>query len=85
MEAIDDFCVDCPQGCINCGRKYVHHFVCDGKNCDADTLDGETRMYEDGSKHYCLKCLIIKHIDEFVDDLEEECLDWAWDNYDIVE
>lgn len=85
MQRVDDYCVDCAIGCINCGRKHVSHYVCDGHNCDADTLDGETKMYEDGSKHYCLKCLIAKNLEEFIEDMNEECLNWAQDNYETVE
>ena len=84
MQRVDDYCVDCAIGCINCGRKHVSHYVCDGKGCDADTLDGETVLYEDNGKHYCLKCLIEKNLEVFVGDMEQECVDWARDNYSEV-
>ena len=82
MRRVDNYCVGCPQGCINCGRKHVSHYVCDGYKCDADTIDGETILYADGDKHYCLKCLIENNKADFVEYMTymygEE---WASENF----
>ena len=78
MRRTDDYCVNCPQGCIHCGRKHVSHYVCDGHNCDADTIDGETKLYEDGDRHYCLKCLIKKYKNDFLEAMiEDHGEEWA--------
>ena len=85
MQRVDDYCVNCSMGCIHCGRKHVHHFTCDGRGCDADTLDGETVLYEDSGLHYCLRCLIERNLAVFIADMKEECENWARDNYNEVE
>lgn len=44
MIAIENNCVSCPQGCINCGRKHQEFVMCDGHRCNnyADySIDGE--------------------------------------------
>jgi hypothetical protein len=52
MVRVENDCVGCPQGCINCGRKYVEHFYCD-KCGEEDTL------YESyNGEQLCKECLI---------------------------
>lgn len=52
MVRVENDCVGCPQGCINCGRKHVEHFYCD-KCGEEDTL------YESyNGEQLCRECLI---------------------------
>jgi len=82
MRRTDDYCVGCPQGCIHCGRKHVTHYVCDGENCDADTIDGVTKLYEDEGKQYCLMCIIKNNLNEFIGDMiTDHGYKWVTDNF----
>ena len=80
---IDNFCVECDV-CRHCGRdKDVIHYECD--SCDADNIDGETKIYSDGAYHYCLTCLLRKHMLDFATDMVEEYgEEWADENYEVV-
>lgn len=85
MQKVENECVGC-EYCINCGRKHVSHYVCDGHNCEADTIDGETKLYEDGDRHYCLRCLIEIYKDDFMDEMiAEHGEEWALMNFEEVE
>jgi hypothetical protein len=47
---IENNCVDCPQGCIGCGRSHQEIIKCDGYHCDNYAkycIDGED---------YCEEC-----------------------------
>ena len=46
-------CVDCPQGCINCGRKDSIYFICD--DC-GDYVD-DLYIGNDGGE-YCSSCVL---------------------------
>lgn len=85
MQKVENECVGC-EYCINCGRKHVSHYVCDGENCDADTIDGETKLYEDGDRQYCLRCLIEIYKDDFMEYMiEEHGEEWANECFAVVE
>lgn len=51
---IEDECVGCPQGCVNCGRKRVEVYFCD--KCDTDADEYEP-LYEYNGKELCFDCL----------------------------
>lgn len=51
---IEDECVKCPQGCVNCGRKRVEVYFCD--KCDTDADEYEP-LYEYNGKELCFDCL----------------------------
>lgn len=48
MEKIENHCVGCPQGCINCGRKHVSVTVCD--HCSSHAV------YNYEGEDYCKEC-----------------------------
>lgn len=86
MRKVDNFCVGCPQGCIYCGRKHVVHYICDSEDCDADTIDGETKLYEYMGKQYCRSCIIDKCLTDFIRDMEREHgAEWVTENFEEVE
>ena len=48
---IENHCVDCPQGCINCGRRYVEVEICDAYGCD------DYAIYITDEGYFCENCL----------------------------
>lgn len=83
MREVRNDCVGCPQGCIHCGRgdDYVV-YECD--SCGAETEEG-VKLYSDGAYHYCLTCLLRKHLLDFATDMVEEYgEEWADENYEVV-
>lgn len=52
MIKIEDLCVGCPQGCIDCGRKHAEVFVCD------DCGDEECDLYEFDGLQLCDYCVL---------------------------
>lgn len=88
MRQVDNECVGCTGmglPCMHCGKKHISHYTCDGHGCDADTIDGVTKLYEDGDKHYCLKCLIENYKNDFIEYMTtlygEE---WATECFEVV-
>ena len=53
MKKIENDCVGCAMGCIDCGRKRAVHYYCD--NC----RDEET-LYEFEGKELCISCILKK-------------------------
>lgn len=53
MKKIENDCVGCAMGCINCGRKRTPHWYCD--NC----RDEET-LYEFEGQELCINCITKK-------------------------
>ena len=51
MVKIENDCVGCPQGCINCGRKYVEHYYC-------DECGDEAKLYEVEGMQLCRDCVV---------------------------
>ena len=50
-------CVDCPMGCVECGRKSVPHYFCD--DCEDENNPEDLYIFEDKHKtlmlcNYCL-------------------------------
>ena len=54
---IENHCVDCPQGCIHCGRQHVEVEICDADGCD----EYATHYTDEGA--FCEECLE-KYLDE---------------------
>lgn len=52
MRQYENFCVGCPQGCINCGRKNVLVMSCD--KCGEDI----TPLYDFMGLELCLDCIM---------------------------
>lgn len=52
MVQYEDFCVDCPQGCINCGRKHTKVLYCD--ECKQESQE----LYEYEGQELCEECLL---------------------------
>jgi hypothetical protein len=64
---IEDDCVGCPQGCINCGRKHVHVYYCD--RCDAENEP----LYEaDNGEEVCWDCYKEQYTEKICDDMDEQ-------------
>lgn len=55
MVRYENDCVDCPQGCIDCGRKRTPHYYCDNPKCG-----DEATLYEYESEQLCADCLLSK-------------------------
>lgn len=53
MMKIENDCVSCPQGCIDCGLKRVAHYYCD--ECKT-----EETLYHYEDKELCADCLLKK-------------------------
>ena len=70
MIKIENDCVGCPQGCINCGRKRVPHWYCD--RCEAEVDEGELWKV-DGEQicEECLKEMYPKVTDDDADDYDD--------------
>ena len=45
-------CVDCPQGCVHCGRKRVRTVICD---CCREEIDVEYDLCRDCLLELCAK------------------------------
>ena len=61
MRTIENDCVGCPQGCIQCGRNFDYEIIeCDscGIELDADNV------YQIGDKDYCEKCYVRKSMSD---------------------
>lgn len=58
MIKYEDECVDCPQGCINCGRKHVPHYFCD--DCGEEYQPEELYTHPDTEDVYCKNCILSK-------------------------
>lgn len=56
MIKIEDDCVGCPQGCINCGRRHTPHYYCD--NCGDECDPTEMYRYDDDDTILCRECLL---------------------------
>lgn len=54
MIKYEDYCVGCPQGCINCGRKHLPVPYCD--EC-GDELSADD-MYKMDDKMLCGHCVL---------------------------
>lgn len=54
MMEIENDCVGCPQGCINCGRKHSRYFYCD--DC-GDCVEPDKLYIYDGEE-LCESCLV---------------------------
>lgn len=55
MITFEDYCVGCPQGCINCGRKSVRFIWCDvcGQETDnEDEICDDCRRKEEEEEEY---------------------------------
>lgn len=50
MMKIENDCVGCPQGCIDCGRREVIRYYCD--KCGA-----EEQLFEYAGQELCRDCL----------------------------
>lgn len=55
MMKIENDCVGCPQGCIDCGRKRVPHYYCDNPKCRA-----EETLYHTEDGDFCADCILAK-------------------------
>lgn len=80
MIRIENDCVGCPQGCINCGRKSVLHWYCD--RCEAEVDDGELWKYD--GEELCMECLkeAVPRADECADSYESDYEEDAYDRAD---
>lgn len=58
MIKYENDCVDCPQGCIECGRKKVKYFICDDCGDYVNDL-----YYGDDGGEYCGSCLT-EHVEK---------------------
>ena len=58
MTKIENRCVDCPQGCIHCGRDQVEVDTCD--DCGDET---EELYYGEDGGEYCRRCVLM-HIEK---------------------
>lgn len=52
MLKYENDCVDCPQGCIQCGRNHTPHLYCDECGEDAEVL------YDYDGEELCQECLL---------------------------
>lgn len=71
--SIENFCVGCPQGCINCGRKKdVLVITCDW--CGDDIYYPEDAEDVNGNDvcHKCYERFENDELDEFGNEIEEE-------------
>lgn len=59
---IENHCVDCPQGCINCGRRHVEVEICDADRCS----NYATHITDEG--YFCENCLT-KYLNEVFESL----------------
>lgn len=72
---IEDNCVDCGNGCINCGRRHESVFFCD--KCD-DYADMWNPLYvTDNGEELCWDCYKSMFNEKLCDDMDdsrcEEC------------
>lgn len=77
MIKIENDCVGCPQGCINCGRKHTPHWYCD--RCDAEVDEGE--LYKVDGEQICEECLLDMYPKVTYDDVNDD-YDDVWDRAD---
>lgn len=64
---IEDNCVGCPMGCINCGRRHQHVYYCDRCNTENEPL------YEaDNGDEVCWDCYKEQYTEKICDDMDEE-------------
>ena len=67
VREVENGCVGCPQGCIQCGRdKEYIVFKCD---CCGDYIDDEEDVMELDGKDYCESCYeeILRNEDDIDD------------------
>lgn len=68
---IEDNCVGCPMGCINCGRRHQHVYYCD--HCE----DYTDELYEYEGQELCWECYKSMFNEKLCDDMDdsrcEEC------------
>lgn len=48
---IENDCVGCPQGCINCGLKRAKHYYCDRCKDEFETI------YHFEGEELCIECI----------------------------
>ena len=53
MVAYENDCVDCPQGCMDCGRKSHPVLICDECGSEESEL-----YYAPDGKQYCNLCVL---------------------------
>lgn len=63
---IEDNCVGCPMGCINCGRRHQHVYYCD--HCE----DYTDELYEYEGQELCWDCYKESLIEKMCDDMDDE-------------
>lgn len=62
---VENFCVGCPQGCINCGRKHdVTIYYCD--ECETQDVD----LYEWNGRELCEDCIKEELLQIICDDMD---------------
>lgn len=66
---IEDNCVGCPMGCINCGRRHQHVYYCD--KCD-DYCDGDNPLYEYEGQELCWECYKANFNEKLLDDCDDD-------------
>lgn len=66
---IENNCVDCPQGCINCGRREQEAYFCD--KC-GDYADLWTPLYRFEDKELCWECYKEQFNEKMCDDMDDE-------------
>lgn len=54
MVKVVNNCVDCPMGCIHCGREHEIEYYCD--KCGSQEIE----LYDYYGEYLCLGCLIEK-------------------------
>lgn len=64
MRVTENHCVDCPQGCIDCGRKNVTVTVCDCCKSHSDML------YNYDGKEICRECIEENYLEEILENYE---------------
>ena len=52
MIRYENDCVDCPQGCVNCGKKKTPYLICD--NCEEESVE----LYELDGEQLCGICVL---------------------------
>ena len=66
MTRIENDCVGCVMGCIDCGRKHAVHYFCD--KCDDDVEPDE--LYDTEAGELCKDCLLKMYESKFYGDFE---------------
>ena len=66
---VEDNCVGCAIGCINCGRRHQHVYYCD--KCD-DYCDGDNPLYEYEGQELCWECYKANFNEKLLDDCDDD-------------